>query len=109
MCLEHEFWQALYEIAAENRTTRSRLISRLLEQERDFNFTSTVRVFVLRHFRRKQMEQIADNPAASFADVDPKESADPKHGSALSPGQKRGQRDASLINRNLMPARPKKS
>jgi len=61
MCLEHEFWQALYEIAAENRTTRSRLISRLLEQERDFNFTSTVRVFVLRHFRRKQMEQIADN------------------------------------------------
>lgn len=55
--LEDQFWEALGEIAAAKGMTRSALISELVVEDRDHNFTSMVRVFVLQHFRRKGIER----------------------------------------------------
>lgn len=51
--LEHEFWDALDEIAMERGVTRSAIVREIFDQERDYNFTSVMRVFVLRHYRQR--------------------------------------------------------
>jgi predicted DNA-binding ribbon-helix-helix protein len=49
--LEELFWEALSEIAAARRITRSRLIASIAEKRIDGHLSSALRVFVLEHCR----------------------------------------------------------
>jgi predicted DNA-binding ribbon-helix-helix protein len=49
--LEDDFWDALKEIAARQRVTLSDLVGALDEQRQHGNLSSTVRLFVLKHYR----------------------------------------------------------
>ena len=49
--LEDDFWDALKEIAREHRVTLSDLVGSLDEQRQHGNLSSTLRLFVLNHYR----------------------------------------------------------
>ena len=49
--LEELFWQALREIAAEREMTTSALLNSIASKRGEGNLSSSVRVFVLEHFR----------------------------------------------------------
>jgi predicted DNA-binding ribbon-helix-helix protein len=51
--LEDDFWDALREIAREHRVTLSDLVGSLDEQRQHGNLSSTLRLFVLSHYRRR--------------------------------------------------------
>jgi predicted DNA-binding ribbon-helix-helix protein len=52
--LEEPFWQALREIAAERGTTTAALLNSIASKRVEGNLSSTLRVFVLAHFRGRQ-------------------------------------------------------
>jgi predicted DNA-binding ribbon-helix-helix protein len=49
--LEDEFWNALREIAAQQGTSMSALVSTLDSDRQHQNLSSTIRLFVLDHYR----------------------------------------------------------
>lgn len=49
--LEDEFWNALKEIAAERRETLSELVGRIDGDRTHGNLSSSIRLFVLNHYR----------------------------------------------------------
>ena len=49
--LEHEFWDAVAEIAAQEKLTRSQLVSRIKGARPGNNLSSAIRVFVLQYYR----------------------------------------------------------
>jgi predicted DNA-binding ribbon-helix-helix protein len=51
--LEDDFWDALKEIAREHRVTLSDLVGSLDSGREHGNLSSTVRLFVLNHYRRR--------------------------------------------------------
>jgi predicted DNA-binding ribbon-helix-helix protein len=51
MSLEDEFWDALREIAAQQGTSMSALVSTLDSDRQHQNLSSTIRLFVLDHYR----------------------------------------------------------
>ena len=51
--LEDDFWDALKEIARVNRVTLSDLVGSLDEQRQHGNLSSSVRLFVLNHYRQR--------------------------------------------------------
>lgn len=51
--LEDEFWSALKEIAAERRETLSELVGHIDKDRVQGNLSSSIRLFVLDHFRSK--------------------------------------------------------
>jgi predicted DNA-binding ribbon-helix-helix protein len=51
--LEDEFWDALGEIAAGRAMSRPALCREIAKRDRDHNYSSTVRVFVLEHYRER--------------------------------------------------------
>jgi predicted DNA-binding ribbon-helix-helix protein len=51
--LEDDFWDALKEIAREHRVALSDLVGSLDEQRQHGNLSSTLRLFVLNHYRRR--------------------------------------------------------
>jgi predicted DNA-binding ribbon-helix-helix protein len=63
--LEDAFWDALTEIAREERVSRIALIRRIDRDRVHSNFTSTIRVFVLEHFVAKDRSMIGTNPPGS--------------------------------------------
>jgi predicted DNA-binding ribbon-helix-helix protein len=62
--LEDDFWDALKEIARVNRVTLSDLVGSLDEQRQHGNLSSTVRLFVLNHYRRRVETDEAEHPGA---------------------------------------------
>jgi predicted DNA-binding ribbon-helix-helix protein len=59
--LENDFWDALKEIAREHRVTLSDLVGSLDEQRQHGNLSSSVRLFVFNHYRRRDE---AEHPGA---------------------------------------------
>jgi predicted DNA-binding ribbon-helix-helix protein len=59
--LEDDFWDALKEIARVNRVTLSDLVGSLDEKRQHGNLSSSVRLFVLNHYRRRDE---AEHPGA---------------------------------------------
>src|SRR5215510_12156351 len=51
--LEDDFWDALKGIAREHRVTLSDLVGSLDEQRQHGNLSSTLRLFVLNHYRQR--------------------------------------------------------
>ncbi|MFN3854985.1 MAG: ribbon-helix-helix domain-containing protein [Phreatobacter sp.] len=51
--LEDEFWNALKEIAAERRETLSELVGHIDKDRVQGNLSSSIRLFVLDHYRSK--------------------------------------------------------
>jgi predicted DNA-binding ribbon-helix-helix protein len=52
--LEAEFWRALADIAAETKRPLARVIEEVDKREgRDKNLSSTLRLFVLAHYRKR--------------------------------------------------------
>jgi predicted DNA-binding ribbon-helix-helix protein len=51
--LEDDFWDALRQIAARHRVTLSDLVGSIDSQRQHGNLSSTVRLFVLNHYRRR--------------------------------------------------------
>lgn len=51
--LEDEFWNALKEIAAERRETLSELVGRIDGDRTHGNLSSSIRLFVLNHYREQ--------------------------------------------------------
>lgn len=51
--LEDEFWNALKEIAAERRETLSELVGHIDKDRTQGNLSSSIRLFVLDHYRAK--------------------------------------------------------
>lgn len=51
--LEDEFWIALKEIAAERRETLSELVGHIDKDRTQGNLSSSIRLFVLDHYRAK--------------------------------------------------------
>lgn len=51
--LEDEFWSALKEIAAERRETLSELVGHIDKDRVQGNLSSSIRLFVLDHYRSK--------------------------------------------------------
>jgi len=51
--LEDDFWDALKEIAARHRVTLSDLVGSIDSQRQHGNLSSTVRLFVLNHYRER--------------------------------------------------------
>ena len=49
--LEPEFWEALREIATERGSTLTGLVRGIKRERRKGNLSSTIRLYVLRHFR----------------------------------------------------------
>ncbi|MCZ8313390.1 ribbon-helix-helix domain-containing protein [Phreatobacter sp.] len=54
--LEDEFWNALKEIAAERRETLSELVGQIDGGRTHGNLSSSIRLFVLQHFRMKSTQ-----------------------------------------------------
>jgi predicted DNA-binding ribbon-helix-helix protein len=53
--LEDEFWNALKEIAAERRETLSELVGRIDGDRAHGNLSSSIRLFVLNHYRSQKV------------------------------------------------------
>jgi predicted DNA-binding ribbon-helix-helix protein len=51
--LENDFWAALKEIALRHRVTLSHLVGSIDSQREHGNLSSTVRLFVLNHYRQR--------------------------------------------------------
>lgn len=51
--LEDEFWNALKEIASERRETLSELVGQIDSDRSHGNLSSSIRLFVLHHFRSR--------------------------------------------------------
>jgi predicted DNA-binding ribbon-helix-helix protein len=56
--LEDEFWTGLKEIAASRQTTCSGLLSEINER-REANLSSAIRLFVLEHYQQRAQEAVA--------------------------------------------------
>ena len=52
LSLEPDFWLALKEIAAQERTPVSHLVNRIDQERQRVNLSSALRVYVLEHYRR---------------------------------------------------------
>jgi predicted DNA-binding ribbon-helix-helix protein len=52
MTLETAFWEAFKEIAAAEKLTPGELVTRIDAERRRANLSSTIRLFVLDHYRR---------------------------------------------------------
>ena len=59
--LEDDFWAALREIALRDRATLSDLVGSIDSQRQHGNLSSSVRLFVLNHYRRRDE---AEHPGA---------------------------------------------
>ncbi len=57
MSLETAFWEALKEIAARQEISVSTLVSRIDAERQHANLSSTIRLFVLDHYRRLAEEK----------------------------------------------------
>jgi predicted DNA-binding ribbon-helix-helix protein len=62
--LEDDFWDALKEIAPRQRVALSDLVGALDEQRQHGNLSSTVRLFVLNHYRRRVEADETEHPGA---------------------------------------------
>jgi predicted DNA-binding ribbon-helix-helix protein len=58
--LEDDFWDALKEIAREHRVTLSDLVGSLDEQRQHRNLSSTLRLYVLNHYRQQKPAEAAE-------------------------------------------------
>jgi predicted DNA-binding ribbon-helix-helix protein len=58
--LEDDFWDALKGIAREHRVTLSDLVGSLDEQRQHGNLSSTLRLFVLNHYRQRMPAEGAE-------------------------------------------------
>ena len=58
--LEDDFWDALKEIARVNRVTLSDLVGSLDQQRQHGNLSSTLRLFVLNHYRQRMPAEAAE-------------------------------------------------
>ena len=58
--LEDEFWTTLKEIAGDRHVTLSELVSGIDKQRQHSNLSSTLRLFVLEHYRSKAAEKPGD-------------------------------------------------
>jgi predicted DNA-binding ribbon-helix-helix protein len=65
--LEDDFWDALKEIARVNRVTLSDLVGSLDEQRQHGNLSSSVRLFVLKHYRRRVEADETQHAGAGIA------------------------------------------
>ena len=54
--IEDEFWAALKDIAAENKTSLNKLISDIDENESEGNLSSALRLYVLRNLQTKLLQ-----------------------------------------------------
>jgi predicted DNA-binding ribbon-helix-helix protein len=65
--LEDDFWLALKEIATRHRATLSDLVGSIDSQRQHGNLSSTMRLFVLNHYRPRiaadETEQLGTRPA----------------------------------------------
>lgn len=57
--LEEEFWGGLHEIADREKLTRSDLIQRIADRRDSDNLSSSIRVFVINHFRKRRITDFA--------------------------------------------------
>jgi predicted DNA-binding ribbon-helix-helix protein len=61
--LEEPFWEALEEIAQASGSTRAAVINAIAREQATGNFSSTLRVFALEHFRARAFhEEAAPEP-----------------------------------------------
>jgi predicted DNA-binding ribbon-helix-helix protein len=60
--LEDDFWDALKEIAREHRVALSDLVGSLDEQRQHGNLSSSLRLFVLNHYRQRIEADKSANP-----------------------------------------------
>ena len=60
--LEDDFWSGLKEIGREHKMTLASLIADINGRRLDTNLSSAVRLFVLRHFRSKNIANIPGSP-----------------------------------------------
>lgn len=51
--LEDPFWAALREIAVERKTSLATIVNDVNRQRSEKNLSSTLRIFILDHYRRK--------------------------------------------------------
>ena len=58
--LEDDFWGALKEIAREHRVTLSDLVGSLDGQRQHGNLSSTLRLFVLNHYRQQVPAEVGE-------------------------------------------------
>ena len=56
--LEDDFWNALKEIAGDRHLTLSELVSGIDKQRQHGNFSSALRLFVLKYYRDKAAERL---------------------------------------------------
>lgn len=54
--LEEPFWDALREIARENKVSVNKLMSDI-DKDREGNLSSALRVYILQHFQEKSAQQ----------------------------------------------------
>jgi predicted DNA-binding ribbon-helix-helix protein len=66
--LEDIFWTSLRQIARERATTVSEIV-RMLDASRDGNLSSTVRVFILDHYRNNVVSTGLPSSAAQFGQL----------------------------------------
>ena len=62
--LEDEFWNGLKEIARDQRATLSNLVGDVDTRRQHGNLSSTIRLFVLDHYRARMAALAADGAAA---------------------------------------------
>jgi predicted DNA-binding ribbon-helix-helix protein len=62
--LEDDFWDALRQIAHEHRVTLSDLVGSIDSGREHGNLSSTVRLFVLKHYRRRVEAEETEHPCA---------------------------------------------
>jgi predicted DNA-binding ribbon-helix-helix protein len=55
--LEDQFWDGLHEIAHREGVTTTELIERIDTERTRHNLSSAIRIFVLRHFREREMRR----------------------------------------------------
>ena len=57
VALEDQFWDGLHEIAHREGVTTTELIERIDTERTSHNLSSAIRVFVLRHFRDREIRR----------------------------------------------------
>jgi predicted DNA-binding ribbon-helix-helix protein len=62
--LEDDFWDALRLIARGHRVTLSELVGSIDSQRQHGNLSSSVRLFVLNHYRRRDEADESEHPGA---------------------------------------------
>lgn len=53
--LEEEFWQELQDIAKEKKSTINQLITEIDSKREHENLSSAIRVYILKHLKKKQV------------------------------------------------------